>query len=440
MSEISKIKVITLAPFIASEYHLWTASALATFQVYKVDKLVLGEEQEPRSDDQFDDNDESHLKRQQDWEERNILAIEALLKCLNKVEKTKVFRMTEAAKIWSRLDDEYGHISDMRRNIAETALYTFRKDTTISMEDYINKFTGLIQEIDLHRPKEIPEMSIAQINLTFIRSLGEKYETFYHSISKEIHTMNTAELFARIKVIDALHAKPDEPKTTMLITKTFKPNLRSYKGKGSYRGKGNYRQFRPYQGNYNRFPNNGSECAYCHKRGHTKENCFTLKNNETRSGYKTQNPRLRNKYSSNGNNSYSSPNQSHTYGQYNPFIRAHVTSRVNKDTKSKPANPFEWILDSASNIHLTPFQERFVKYTPYAEPQDIIGLGGMTTQAFGTGTVILHDRQQRKHTIQDVVYVPKAQFPILSLFKLQLDISFSNNSIHLSDRKHRYSL
>ncbi len=53
MSEISKIKVITLAPFIASEYHLWTASALATFQVYKVDKLVLGEEQEPRSDDQF---------------------------------------------------------------------------------------------------------------------------------------------------------------------------------------------------------------------------------------------------------------------------------------------------------------------------------------------------------------------------------------------------
>jgi len=99
MSEISKIKVISLAPFTASEYHLWTASALATFQVYKVDKLVLGEEQEPRSDDQFDDNDESHLKRQQDWEERNILAIEALLKCLNKVEKTKVFRMTEAAKI-----------------------------------------------------------------------------------------------------------------------------------------------------------------------------------------------------------------------------------------------------------------------------------------------------------------------------------------------------
>ena len=89
MSEISKIKVITLAPFIASEYHLWTASALATFQVYKVDKLVLGEEQEPRSDDQFDDNDESHLKRQQDWEERNILAIEALLSASIRLRKQR---------------------------------------------------------------------------------------------------------------------------------------------------------------------------------------------------------------------------------------------------------------------------------------------------------------------------------------------------------------
>ena len=113
MSEISKIKVITLAPFTSSEYHLWTASALATFKVYKVDKLVLGEEKEPKSDKPFTSSDESHLQCQKDWEERNILAIEALFKCLNKVDKTKVFRMTEVAKIWSRLDKEYGHISDM---------------------------------------------------------------------------------------------------------------------------------------------------------------------------------------------------------------------------------------------------------------------------------------------------------------------------------------
>ena len=39
---------------------------------------------------------------------------------------------------------------------------------TISMEDYINKFTGFIQEIDLHRSKDIAKMSIAQVNLTFI--------------------------------------------------------------------------------------------------------------------------------------------------------------------------------------------------------------------------------------------------------------------------------
>ena|SRR5438552_1214132 len=76
MSEISKIKVITLTPFISSEYHLWTASALASFKVYKVDKLVLGTENEPQSDDKFDATNESHLQSQANWEERNTVAIE----------------------------------------------------------------------------------------------------------------------------------------------------------------------------------------------------------------------------------------------------------------------------------------------------------------------------------------------------------------------------
>ena len=70
MSEISKIKVITLAPFTSSEYHLWTASALTTFKVYKVDKLVLGTEKEPRVGDKFDVTDESHLQSQANWEEK----------------------------------------------------------------------------------------------------------------------------------------------------------------------------------------------------------------------------------------------------------------------------------------------------------------------------------------------------------------------------------
>src|SRR5206468_1180324 len=107
-----------------------------------------------------------------------------------------------------------------------------------------------------------------------------------------------------------------------------------------------------------------------------------------------------------------------------------------------PSNstPFEWILDSASNIHLTPFKERFVKFTPYDGPQDIVGLGGMTVQALGSGNVVLHDNQQKKHTIKDVVYVPNVEFLILSMFKLHLDIGFSNDVIHLSNPQTGFSL
>ena len=50
-----------------------------------------------------------------------------------------------------------------------------------------------------------------------------------------------------------------------------------------------------------------------------------------------------------------------------------------------------------------------------AEPQDIVSLRELTVQALGTGTVDLHNYQQKKYTIQDVVYIPKVEFPILSL-------------------------
>jgi len=41
----------------------------------------------------------SHFQYQEDWEERNNLAIEVLLKYLNKVDKINIFRMINAIKI-----------------------------------------------------------------------------------------------------------------------------------------------------------------------------------------------------------------------------------------------------------------------------------------------------------------------------------------------------
>src|SRR5438552_16758328 len=72
------------------------------------------------------------------------------------------------------------------------------KDSIIDMEDYINEFNSLVQEINLQRQKEIPEMSTTQINLTFFHSLSEKYEMFYHLINKVIYMINTTVNFSII--------------------------------------------------------------------------------------------------------------------------------------------------------------------------------------------------------------------------------------------------
>ena len=80
---------------------------------------------------------------------------------------------------------------------------------------------------------------------------------------------------------------------------------------------------------------------------------------------------------------------------------------------------FVWIIDSAANTHIQPYHERFSSYTPFTCPQIITGVYLTTVTALGTGSVILTDNEQNHFSVQDVLYVPSARLPILSMIKLQ---------------------
>jgi hypothetical protein len=100
------------------------------------------------------------------------LGKEALLKCLSKPELMTVYQLQSAMQIWSCLEEEYGHVSDIKRTAAEFQFYSLRKKDSDSMETNIDKLSAVKQEADYHRPASIPPMTPAQINLTFIRTLG----------------------------------------------------------------------------------------------------------------------------------------------------------------------------------------------------------------------------------------------------------------------------
>src|SRR5437667_10599273 len=84
-----------------------------------------------------------------DWNRRHVCAREALLKCLNSADLMKVYSVRESASaIWTRLHEEYGQILDLEYIRAEYKDHMLRKAPETSMDDHINQFTRLRQEVD----------------------------------------------------------------------------------------------------------------------------------------------------------------------------------------------------------------------------------------------------------------------------------------------------
>ena len=77
------------------------------------------------------------------------------------------------------------------------------------------------------------------------------------------------------------------------------------------------------------------------------------------------------------------------------------------------------MVDSAANAYIQPFKHRINNYQPFANIEEVKGLGGKLVKALESGIVTLTDSQRRKRTLQNVLYVPEAKAPILSFMKLR---------------------
>ena len=195
MSKVKLKKSIKLTILKPHFYRFWVFQAEAIFQVHKLLNLML--ERELNSFSQIDifNSDVIQVeailivtqrKDLAEWQRKHDLAYEALLTSLEPSEHLKVYRLRSANAVWSRLHDEYGQVSDLRRSQAETAWHALEKDASTSMKDHINQFTLLQQEVDYQRPGNIPELTITEINLNFVRSLGKEWRVFHQALGPRI--------------------------------------------------------------------------------------------------------------------------------------------------------------------------------------------------------------------------------------------------------------
>src|SRR6266496_2077909 len=440
----TKDKTIILTKLRPQEYRLWAMQARATFGVYEVLDIVEGREPDPTPRDAGGNAIgpigaavRSNIDK---WNRKHALAKEALLKVLEPTELLKIVGVQDSASaIWNLLRDEYGQVLNIKYIRADYELHILRKDEKTSMDDHINQFTRLLQDLEYHKPANAKAKGKGIINLTFVASLGKGWEVFQQAKGQTLQTMSTSALFAEVRAIDARNKpareNPQPPETKALGTNVTNGNPSNYEDNGhggrrgchdnqrgvhrSNRGRGGYRKGHggKKRGNFGKRAKpefDPNKYCTCHeKQGHDIHNCWTA---------------ARKKEAANGDNGEANGLNSQTDSDrpYQPkFTRrypfsAKVTRLIANLSEVLPTkDPYDWIVDSAANAYITSFKSQLHNYVEYTQEVEVKGFGGKSEIAHGYGSIILTDTVGNKYTLNNVVYVPDSPDQILSLMKFR---------------------
>ena len=249
--------------------------------------------------------------------------------------------------------------------------------------------------------------------------------------------MSTSALFAEVRAIDSRNKpaqNPQSPEAKALSTNVANGNSifnyedngyddrrgRRDNQRGGYRsnqGRGGHRKGRGQKrGNFGKrtkpeFDPN-KYCTRHERQGHDISNCWTA---------------AREREAANGDKEINDPsNQTESDRPYQPsFIHhyplsAKVTRLIaNFSELHIIQDPYDWIVDTAANAHITSFKNRLHDYIEYPQKIEVKGFDGKTEIAHGYGSLTLTDVADHKLILNNVVYVPDSPDQILSLMKFR---------------------
>ena len=337
MAEENTTRKITLREFKPESYKIWEMSTKATLKYNKLLNIVDGTETNPTPHDDdgrvlrpFSPTTRAQVEK---WEHDHERAREAIIRCLPDSELLKLDDVQDnVTAIWKRLRDEYGRASNLEYVRASNDHANLKKDEKTTINDHI-KFEQLVYDVNYNKPSNTGNMEESVVNLKFLNTLmvdqatSDKWETFLNAKGPQLETMLTQQLYAEVRVT-AGGVKPVEPvpnevkalKTELQSLQSLSTRFDDFQrnndnGEGR-RGRGNSRNNDRNNGNNSgrqgknnkgrrRYPYDTNKSCELHGRGHSTEECNTLKrqarerqssgNNQQRNNYGDYQPNFNNR-------------------------------------------------------------------------------------------------------------------------------------------------
>jgi len=417
-----KGKVITLKPFNPERYRFWVVSAIATLTVYNCHNIVLN--QEPRPADPVGNNAPAIAARKAiiDWEHRHAQAREAILSSVPDKVMVSIYRFQHPHEMWDWLNQRFGTIADIKYNQAENKLRALVKSSSTSMKDHIDHFSALQETRDFVAPPHVGPLTNQQINIAFLASLGKDYSIWRQALGVTVNTMTPGQLFAEAQALDEENdSRTDStsannlPRDPNALNSNYSYGHSKGNGKTKFNGKGNGR-FKPYDKSRSEQRTSDEKCAYCKEPQHKREECFK----KMWADHQWINGKPKKHYSrKSAKNNGDKPKEKNGNDTSLKWNANHTSYSSSSNHSLVATDPFEWIVDSASNADIMPFKDRIRNYRSFEHVGTVKGLGGKRVTALGSGSVTLTGENGAIYTLEDVLYVPEHTQPILSLMKIR---------------------
>ncbi|KAK8936121.1 hypothetical protein KSP39_PZI013254 [Platanthera zijinensis] len=303
-----------------------------------------------------------------------------------------VASINDAKDLWKTLETLYAKSTGINKLYLLKKLGEFRYREGSPILDHVNEFQGIIDRLTAMKVTFEDEVNA----LWLLKSLPDSWEmvrvSLINSSPQGIVSMEIAKSGILNEEVrrKSQGTSGSSSRADVLFTET--------RGRGRSKSRGRKEDRSQSRGkSKTRYQN--VECHYCHKKGHIKKFCYTLKNDQKKKGIATE-----------------GKDEGHTAATVSTeeddviIVGDDVTAALSCDDRC-------WIVDSGASAHVSHNRELFATYTTH--DCGVLRMGnGDTSKVLGRGDMHLKTSTGALLVLRDVRHVPDIRFNLISVGRL----------------------